>query len=136
MLESGKEYEGITVTSGSFTQKDALIQGMGLSYQAAFPNNWKRDTAAENDAFTMTLTCKNLLLNFKTSSSKEFGEAEIYVDGTKVMTVNGYASGGWNNCNVVLLIDEEEAAEHTVELKMKEDDENKTFTILSFGYTE
>ena len=136
MLESDVEYEGITIAPGSFTLKDSTIQGFGLSYQASFPNNWKHDGTAGNESFTMTLTCKNLMLNYKTSSSQTFGEVEIYVDGTKVSSVNGYSAGGWNNCNVILLIDEKEAAEHTVELRMKEGQEKKEFTILSFGYTE
>ncbi len=136
MLESGVDYEGITITPGSFILMDNMVQGFGLSYKTSFPNNWKHDASAGNESFTMTLNCKNLMLNYKTSSSKEFGEAEIYVDGSLVMTINGYSSGGWNNCNVVLLIDEKEAAAHTVEIHMKEGQEDKAFTILSFGYTK
>lgn len=94
------------------------------------------DKTVGNESFTLTLTCKNMLLNYKTASSKTFGEAEIYVDGKLVMTLNGYSSGGWNNCNTVLIIDEKEAAEHTIEIRMKEGQEDREFTILSIGYTE
>lgn len=81
----------------------------------------------------MTLTCKNLLLNCK-QGGNECGNADVYVDGEKVMTVNG--AGGWGNSNVVLLIDEKEAAEHTVEIRMADGSENKMFTIYAFGYTK
>ena len=92
-----------------------------------------RDTSAGNEPFKMTLTCKNLLLDFK-QAGNECGEADVYVDGNKVMTVNG--AGGWGNSNVVLLIDEKEAAEHTVEIRMAEGQESKNFTIYAFGYTK
>lgn len=136
MLESGADYEGIVITPGSFNGKDSAIQGFGLSYQPSFPNNWKHAGAAGEESFRMTLTCKNLMLDYKTANNTEFGEAEVFIDGELKMTLNGYSSGGWNNSNVVLLIDEKEASEHTVEIHMKEGQEDKSFTILCFGYTK
>ena len=136
MLESGKEYEGISITPGSFTAQDVEIQHFGLDRKPSFPNNWMRDASAGNESFTMTLTCKNLMLNYKTANNQKFGEAEIFVDGELKMTLNCFSGGGWNNNNVILVIDEKEAAEHTVEIRMKEGQEDKSFTILCFGYTE
>ena len=136
MLESGVDYEGITVSPGSFTAQDTEIQHFGLDRKPSFPNNWMRDAAAGNESFTMTLTCKNLMLNYKTANNQKFGEADIFVDGEYKMTLNCFSAGGWNNNNVILIIDEKEAAEHTVEIRMKEGQEDKSFTILCFGYTE
>ena len=72
-------------------------------------------------------------MNYKTGSGN-FGTAEVYVDGNLVKSLNG--AGGWNNSNVVLLIDDREAAEHVVEIRMAEGQEDKAFTIYAFGYTE
>lgn len=127
------ESEDVTIEKGAFTKVDTAVQGFIVKGGLAFPNNWMHDGAAGNDSFKMTLTCKNLLLNYKTGGN-EFGSAEILVDGEVVMTVSG--AGGWNNPNVVLIIDEEEAAEHTVEIRMAEGQENKVFTVYSFGYTK
>ena len=128
--------EGILVEAGSFTDTDKTVQGFSVKGGLSFPNNWMRDAEAGNDSFKMTLTCKNLLLNYKTAKNTAFGNADIYVDGEPVMTVNGYNPNGWNNSNVVLLIDEKEATEHTVEIRMAEGQEDKTFTIYAFGYTK
>ena len=136
MLESGADYEGITIQPGSFTAEDTEIQHFGLDRKPSFPNNWMHDPAAGNDSFVMTLTCKNLMLNYKTANNQKFGEADIYVDGELKMTLNCFSGGGWNNNNAILIIDEKEAAEHTVEIRMKEGQEDKAFTILCFGYTE
>lgn len=125
--------EGIKVNQGSFTKVDTAVQQFLVKGVSSFPNNWKHDSEAGNESFTMKLTCKNLLMNYKTGGN-EFGSADVFVDGELVMTLNG--SGGWNGSNVVLLVDAEEAAEHTVEIRMAEGQEDKTFTIYAFGYTE
>jgi len=125
--------EGIVFELGAFTKVDSEIQRFSPKMIPSFPNNWMHDSEGGNDSFKMTLTCKNLLMNYKTGSAK-FGTAEVYVDGNLVKSLNG--SGGWNGCNVVLLIDEKEAAEHVVEIRMAEGQEDKAFTIYAFGYTQ
>lgn len=128
------ESEGVEITKGSFTLVDGALQY--FAGKPSFPDNWKHDGTAGNESFSMKLTCKNLLLNYKTANGADFGDAEVYVDGEKVMTLQGRTAGGWNNSNVVLVIDESTAAEHTVEVRMAEGHENKAFTILALGYTE
>ena len=125
--------EGISVEKGSFTKVDGAVQSFVVKGGSSFPNNWMHDSAAGNESFKMTLTCKNLLLNYKTGGN-EFGTANVYVDGNLVTTLNG--AGGWNGSNVVLIVDEKEAAEHTVEIRMADGQESKTFTIYAFGYTK
>lgn len=129
-----EESEGVAITKGSFTLTDSAIQY--AAGKPSFPDNWKHDKAAGNESFTVTLNCKNLLLNYKTANGADFGEAEVYVDGEKVMTLQGRTAGGWNNSNVVLVIDEDTVAEHTVEVRMAEGQEDKAFTILALGYTK
>lgn len=85
----------------------------------SFPDNWKHDKTAGNESFTVTLNGKNFLLNYKTANGADFGEAEVYVDGEKVMTLQGRTAGGWNNSNVVLVIDEDTVAEHTIEVRRR-----------------
>ncbi|MCR5431745.1 MAG: hypothetical protein K6E95_04235 [Lachnospiraceae bacterium] len=128
--------EGVSVDPGSFTLTDKAIQSMFFTGKGAFTDNFMHDKDAGNDPFVLKLTCSKLLLNFKTSNSKTFGLAEILVDGAPVEAGNGYSSGGWNNCNVISLIDAEESAEHTVEIKMAPGFEDKSFTILALGYAK
>ena len=128
--------EGVTLDPGSFTLTDKSVQSMFFTGKAAFAQNFMHDKDGGNEPFTLKLSCKKLLLNFKTSSSKSFGLAEVLVDGAPVAACNGWASGGWNNCNVVSVIDAEESAEHTVEIRMAEGFEDKSFTILSLGYAK
>ena len=54
------------------------------------------------------------MLVFKDSGSSEFGRAEVYVDGEHVLTADPHIVN-WTHCNPVILYQEEEAREHTIE---------------------
>ncbi|MCM3781626.1 hypothetical protein M3231_01450 [Neobacillus mesonae] len=42
----------------------------------------------------------------------------------------------WTHCHAMLLFNENQAKEHTVEIEMAEGHEDKLFTILGFGYVD
>lgn len=137
MIDSSTNDSNVTITPGSFSSKD---NGVGTFLYATstktFPDNWMKNTTATGDGFKMEVNCKNLVLLYKSSNSQSYGKADIYVDGTKVATVSGYATGGWNNPLLKILIDDDTAAKHTVEVKMADGEEGKAFTIYGFGYTK
>ena len=131
--------KNVSISAGAFTQKDDAIQGY-MHGGKCFPENWSRPSTgsgtADNLPFTMTLNCKSLILIYKNANNDSFGKADVFVDGKLFKTYAGHEEGGWNNCMIVMIIDEQEAAKHTVEIKMAQGDEDKTFTILAFGYAE
>lgn len=118
------------VVAGGFNAKDNALSG------PSFKDNWMKKSTEANDSLKATVTCKNAILYYKSSSSATYGKADVYVDGNKVATLNGYAAGGWNNPQLKILFDEATAKEHTIEVKMADGDEGKAFTILAIGYTE
>ena len=135
--------KNVSISAGNFSQKDDAIQGY-LHGGKCFPDNWSRSPStpstgsgtADNSPFTMTLTCKSLIMVYKNANNDSFGKADVFVDGKLQKTYAGHEEGGWNNCMIVMIIDETVAAKHTVEIKMAEDDKDKAFTILAFGYAE
>ncbi len=131
---TAKHVEAARINQGAFSETDTQVQAFMRTSQSSFPDNWMCVENGDTNVFEMKVTCKNMLLNYKTANQEEFGEAVIFVDGIEVMTVNGYAEGGWNNSNVVKLIDETESMLHSITVQMKEPD--KKFTLLAFGYTE
>ena len=70
---------------------------------------------------------------FKANNSKMFGEAEIYIDGELKTKVNSNKSDGWNNPVTEYIIDNDESANHTVEIVIPEG-QKCYFGILGFGY--
>jgi len=98
-----------------------------------FPNNWMHTADAGTGRFKMTLQSKRLILVFKDSGDPEFGTANIWVDGKLLMQADPHIVN-WTHCHAVVLYDEAESDEHTVEIEMASGHEDKRFTILGFGY--
>ncbi len=118
----------------SETLKPELVGFVENDVHSAFHNGWMYK-GEEDASLTFTLNCKALQLIYKANNSKAFADAEIYVDGDLVTTVNSNKSDGWNNPVTELVIDNDEAAEHTVEIKVV-GGENHYFGVLGFGYCD
>lgn len=134
LLTSGRTGK-VTLREGDFNDTDTQVQGFMRKRGSSFPDNWMYAGGGGGREFTLELTCKNILINFKLSNSEEFGTAQLYVDGEYVMDMEGYSEGGWNNSNVVLALDDTECKKHSLSIRMKEGNENKKFTILAIGYS-
>ncbi len=122
---------------GSFTGTDTMLQCVEQDANAfttpEFPDHWMYEgTADAFESFTMTITCKDLLLVYKDSGDPSFGTARVLVDGAETRVINPLEVG-WNHCNAVIIYTGEFCAEHRVELYVE--DKQKKFTILGFGYT-
>ena len=133
-VDSESKVKGMKM--GSFGDVDENVVTMHFTKSISFPNNFHHQAGSKNDPLTMKVKCKKILINYKTSTSASFGKADFYVDGKPVTTADGYSAGGWNNCNVLLVLDEAEAATHTLEVKMADDSLDKAFTVLSISYAE
>lgn len=119
----------VEISRGAFSEKDSEIQSFQVKKVPSFPDNFMH-VAGSNEPLVMKLNCSTILLDYKTSSNSAFGEAVVLVDGQEVTNLNGYSAGGWNNSNVVLVLDEQEPKEHTLEVRMADGQEDKKFTVL------
>lgn len=130
-----------TIQYGCFEEKDKMLQCVEMDEDlygtAEFPYNWMYQGRKEGKQpyFEMKINCKALVLVFKDAGDMQVGKADVFVDGTKVLTADPHING-WVHCNPVILYAEETAKEHVVKIQMVEGDEDKTFTILGFGYVE
>ncbi|MBO5378493.1 MAG: SGNH/GDSL hydrolase family protein [Ruminiclostridium sp.] len=99
-----------------------------------FKDGWqfRADTGA---SLKFKVNCKKLAMIIKVNKAKTFGEAEIYVDGELTGKINSNRSDGWNNPVAEYLIDNDECAEHTVEIVIPEG-QKCYFGIMGFGYCE
>ena len=135
-LVTSADANGCEVTAGSFGGKDTVVHSFMRGGMLAFADNWKHGADSGNEAMTIKVNCKNLLINYKQSSASDAGTIVVEVDGQIAKEFNCYNAGGWNQSIVDIVIDEETAADHTVTIRMKDGDENKSFTILAFSYTK
>lgn len=130
---------GAVVRPGSFLFVDDKLQCVEMNEDLTgtpeFPYNWMYDgkQVKQGGDFTLEITCRALLLIFKDSGELDAGRAEVFVDGAKKLTADPHLNG-WIHCNPVILIQEKEAGWHRVSIRMAAGEEEKTFTILGFGY--
>ena len=131
--------ENVKITKGGFGSVDANCQSIKKTGKSDFPFNWHHGAEDGNEPFVMKINCKELLFVYKEQGSwlsEKFGKAQIFVDGQLKMSCDGGKAGGWNNCVISQLIDEETASEHTVEIKMADGETAKGFTIVAMGYSK
>ena len=130
-LYADGEIEGITVERGRFDASDVStykntpvgwVCGKNYFHDAKFK--------AEEEPLKVSGTFSKCLIAWKAAAEDAYGEAEIFVDGKSVMKLKGGA-GKWGQSEVVLVLDEAEAAEHTVEILVA--DTNKKFTITAIA---
>ena len=126
-------------SSGGFNQNDNATGSFQYEYKgqkgaAWFPDNWMHTSTSGTDALKLKVKCKALTLIYKLSNSKEYGSADLYVDGKLQATLSGYDTSGWNNGKVYVAIEEDAEAEHTIELRMNDKSESKKFTLMAIGY--
>lgn len=129
--------EDVQIEVGNFDDTDASTQSIKKTGKGNFPQNWHHKGGSNN--FEMTINCKSLILVYKVQGSwlqQKFGKADIYVDGKYFATYDGGAAGGWCNCESRVIIDEETAAMHKVEVRMADGDSLKGFTIVAMGYSK
>ena len=123
------ETEEFTVDRGGFPGSDSGSyhnQPVGWVCGKNFYHNVKDSM----DPLTVRGVFRKCLVAWKATNSTSFGAAEILIDGRVVMTVKG-GEGKWGQSEVVLVLDEKEAAEHTLEIRVTE--EGKAFTVTAIG---
>ena len=85
-------------------------------------------TTSGTEPMRVTGVFRKCLIAWKAAGDDVYGAADILVDGEKVMTLEG-GPGKWGQSEVVLVLDEREAAEHTIEIRVTE--EGKRFTVTA-----
>lgn len=122
------------IDPGCFTETDTDLQSVPFDFEDVntpeFPHNWKK--GAGDKPFTMDITCRSIQLVFKDSGSKEFGAAVVTVDGKEIAAYDP-RQAGWIHCHAAIILKEETAQRHHIEIKMQEPGTDKVFTILGFG---
>ena len=92
--------------------------------------NFYHDVKDPMDPLTVKGVFRKCLVAWKATNNTAFGAAEILIDGKVVRTVRG-ANDKWGQSEVALVLDQQEAAEHTLEIRVTE--EGKKFTVTAIS---
>lgn len=132
--KKGKKQEIKKVSAGGFKTKDKRTGIFRFNGKDKFPYNWKHTKKNSKKPLKIKVSCNKFLVVYKLSKNSHTGKADIFVDGKKIKTVNGYDKDGWNNARIVLAINEEAKKVHTIEIRMAKGNRKKDFTVLAMGY--
>lgn len=119
--------DGITVERGSFDKVDKTTYSNKPVGQVC-GKNFCHGTSSGTEPMKITGIFRKCLIAWKAAAEGTYGTAEIRVDGEVKAELKG-GSGKWGQSEVALVLDEQEAREHTVEIRVKE--EGKRFTITA-----
>ena len=92
--------------------------------------NFFHDSGDPMEPLRISGMFRKCLVAWRATDDPAFGKAEVVMDGRTVMTLEG-GEGKWGQSEVVLALDDSEAAEHTLEIRVTE--EGKKFTITAVG---
>ncbi len=123
------ETEEYTVERGGFCGSDSSSyrnQPVGQVCGKNFFHNIKDPM----DPLKVTGVFRKCLIAWRATNDSTFGTAEILIDGKVKRTVKG-GEGKWGQSEVILVLDDKEAAEHTLEIRVTE--EGKKCTITAIG---
>ncbi len=140
LLDRSQNGAGAKIDCGGFFGTDEELQAverdLDLTLTPQFPYNWMhRGGEGDGRPFAMEITCTALLLIYKDSASNQVGQAEVFVDGEKVLLADPHLNG-WTHCNPLICFRGRERRSYHVEVRMAPGQEDKDFTILGFGYVE
>ncbi len=107
---------------GSFTEQ---VENWYFPYK----NYWH--TKGGGEAIVFEIEAANIGMLYQRDVDAAFGLYDVYIDGERVRSLNGYFEDGWgNSMEAVELYVSEEAALHRVEVRKNPDSTGDLFTIL------
>ena len=122
--------EGITVERGSFDKVDKTTYSNIPVGQVCGAKNFCHGVSSGTEPMKITGVFRKCLVAWKAAAESTYGTAEILVDGKLVQRLTG-GNGKWGQSEVVLVLDQPDAAEHTVEIRVTE--EGKRFTVTAIS---
>ncbi len=133
-------YGRTLATLQNLQKDDPAIVSMGMfDYGAvncySYRQGW-RHMSNRNDQgpLTLTLDATAMTIVYKQENNALCGQAEVWVDGKLKATLNSNSASAWGN-PVTELIPLGKGV-HTIEIRMAEGSETKTFNLLDVGYAK
>ena len=136
----GTSFMGLKTIYGDTETEDYIVERGGFpgSDSGSYRNQPVGQVCGKNffhnmkdpaEPLKVTGVFRKCLVAWKASADTTFGTLEILVDGEVKKTVKG-GKDKWGQSEVVLVLDDKEAAEHTLEIRVKEEGKKGTITAI------
>ena len=133
-IYAGTDYPGLQLERGGFISDD-LRSYANTPVGRVCSQNFHHAAHDPDEPLRLTGVFKKLLIAWKASPDESFGKARVILDGKTKSFLKG-SKDKYNQSEVILVLDEKEAAEHTLEIRMMEGSKDKCFTITCIGIVE
>ena len=127
-------------TLQNLQKDDPAITSMGMfDYGTvncySYKQGWRHmSNLNDQGALTLSLDASVMTVVYKQEKNAICGKAEIWVDGKLKTTLNSQSDSAWGNPVTEMIFLGKGV--HTVEIRMAEDSEFKTFNLLDVGYAK
>ena len=128
------EYIGIQLNRGGFASDDTRSYS-NTAVGRVCGKNFYHAASDSSEPLRMTGVFRKLLIAWKASPEDSFGKARIILDGKTKSFLKG-SKDSWGQSEVILVLDDQEASEHTLEIYMMGSSRDKCFTITCIGVVE
>lgn len=99
------------------------------SLNSYFPDNWHTDSGEEAIVFEVEAAAIGLI--YQRTVTGDYGQFDVYVDGTCVRTLDGNFPGGWGTAmETEEIYASDEKALHRVEIRRNPDSTGDLFTVI------
>ena len=127
-IVGGTETDRYTVERGGFRSTD-LDSYRNTPVGWVCGPNFFHDAMDPAEPLKVTGVFSKCLVAWRATNDPAFGTVEVLVDGRTVKSLKG-GEGKWGQSEVVLVLDDREAAEHTLEIRVKENGKKATITAI------
>ena len=116
------------VDYGKFTPVNSAVYGFTSSYM--------HDASLEGDMKISLKGANSFWIVYKRNNSANMGSVDVYLNGSKLKTINANDKDGWGDPYSSQVIKFSDTKDMEIEIKIAEGSEDKEFMILGFGYSQ
>lgn len=138
----GSPFENALMAEADYDNSDPMLTiedigcfDMGAGGLNGFRAGWAFDPDSESDSMKFTITGNSLWLICNRNKSDAMGSIEVWSDGKLLKTIHLNDKDGWGDPWAYQAMKWSTVAEHTIELKVPEEDREKKIELLAIGVT-
>ena len=115
------------LSTGAFTETNATVSG---GFSTAYSNT------GTGESMKLKVTGNSFFVVYKRNKSGDMGSIDVFLNGSKLTTVNASDKDGWGDPYSAQIIKFSSVKDMEVEIKMSEGSEEKPFEIVGFAFSQ
>lgn len=124
-LENIRHGDGRILSSGGFPVGPVACYSYAMGW-------WHKGLIDGSEPMVVEAEGACMTVAYKQMKDTSWGSAEVWVDGVRKATLPGYDAGAWGNIQTQLITFSDKGS-HTIEIRMAEGQEGKSFQLLDIA---